>query len=68
MTNTAIKTAISTRPSNVLTALVRAHQVSRQRRALSQLPDDILKDLGITRLEANAEARRWFWDLPRTMR
>ena len=37
-------------------------QISRQRRHLSRLPDAALKDLGLTRLEANAEARRWFWD------
>ncbi len=36
----------------------------RQRRALSTLDDAALKDVGITRKEAEAEARRPFWDVP----
>jgi uncharacterized protein YjiS (DUF1127 family) len=34
---------------------------SRQREALSQLDDDDLKDIGMTRQQANAEAAKPFW-------
>ena len=36
----------------------------RQRRDLARLDDRALDDLGLTRDEANREARRWFWDTP----
>lgn len=36
--------------------------VAGQRRRLADLPDHILADIGITRAEAEAEARRPFWD------
>jgi uncharacterized protein DUF1127 len=42
--------------------------VWRQRRQLSQLDDAALNDIGLTRTEANAEARRPFWDAPETWR
>ncbi|MDR9394453.1 DUF1127 domain-containing protein [Roseovarius sp. SYSU LYC5161] len=41
-----------------------ALQVRRERRALARLPDSALRDLGLTRAEARAEARRDFWDVP----
>lgn len=41
--------------------LLRWHQLSRQRRALLGLDERMLKDIGITRLEAEREARRPFW-------
>lgn len=34
---------------------------SRERRALAQLDDRALKDMGITRKQANAEAAKPFW-------
>jgi uncharacterized protein YjiS (DUF1127 family) len=34
---------------------------SRERRALSQLDDQVLADIGISRAEAWLEARKWFW-------
>ncbi|QRM53325.1 DUF1127 domain-containing protein [Sinorhizobium sp. BG8] len=35
----------------------------RSRRALSEMSDDQLNDIGITRAEARREAERsWFWD------
>jgi uncharacterized protein YjiS (DUF1127 family) len=34
---------------------------SRQRQALAQLDDRDLKDIGITRQQANAEAAKRFW-------
>ena len=39
--------------------------VWRQRRVLARLDDNVLKDIGISRAEAEAEAARPFWDLPR---
>lgn len=36
-------------------------QRRRQRRMLAELPDHLLKDIGITRSEAQLEARRAFW-------
>jgi uncharacterized protein YjiS (DUF1127 family) len=41
--------------------LLRWHELSRQRRALLGLNERMLKDIGITRLEAEREARRPFW-------
>jgi len=34
---------------------------SAQRRALAQLTDWQLRDIGISRTEADAEAGKWFW-------
>ena len=36
----------------------------RQRNALAKLDDRALKDIGITRLDAQTEASRPFWDAP----
>jgi uncharacterized protein YjiS (DUF1127 family) len=36
----------------------------RNRRRLAELPDHLLEDLGLTREEAAAEARRSLWDVP----
>ncbi|WP_235438913.1 DUF1127 domain-containing protein [Candidatus Rhodobacter oscarellae] len=36
----------------------------RQRHALNTLDDHALKDLGLTREQAEAEARRAVWDAP----
>lgn len=38
--------------------------LSRQRRALGSLDARALEDLGLTRSEAETEARRPFWDVP----
>lgn len=34
---------------------------SRQRRALKKLDDRLLRDIGIGRIEAENELRKWFW-------
>jgi uncharacterized protein YjiS (DUF1127 family) len=39
----------------------RCSERSRQRQALAQLDDDALKDIGVTREQANAEAAKPFW-------
>jgi uncharacterized protein YjiS (DUF1127 family) len=46
--------------------LLRMRQVMRQRRQLSELPDYLLEDIGLTPAQARREALRAFWDLPRT--
>lgn len=38
--------------------------VARERRRLADLPPDRLRDVGLTPGQAQAEARRPFWDLP----
>lgn len=37
------------------------HRRKRQRRKLMQMPDDILKDIGISRVDAYQESRKPFW-------
>ncbi|PUD99172.1 MAG: hypothetical protein C3L25_03665 [Candidatus Sedimenticola endophacoides] len=37
------------------------HQRARGRRALRRMSDTILRDIGITRIEALREARKPFW-------
>jgi uncharacterized protein YjiS (DUF1127 family) len=36
----------------------------RQRRRLAALDDHLLRDIGLTRAEATAEAQRLLWDVP----
>ena len=36
----------------------------RQSRALTRLSDHLLADIGLTRAEAEREARRMLWDVP----
>jgi uncharacterized protein YjiS (DUF1127 family) len=38
------------------------HARAAERRALAQLSDSQLQDVGITRAEADGEAGKWFWD------
>lgn len=42
--------------------------VWRQRRALDRLDDAALRDIGLNREDAAAEARRPIWDAPRSWR
>lgn len=37
------------------------HERARQRRALARLDDRLLRDIGITRAEANREINKPFW-------
>ena len=46
----------------VWTAILRWHEVRRQRRALLELSDQLLKDIGISRADAMREAARPAWD------
>lgn len=38
-------------------------EVSRQRRELRRISDHLLKDIGLSRVDADREAARPFWDL-----
>lgn len=37
-------------------------EVFKQRKQLSEMDDDLLKDIGISRVDAEREAHRKFWD------
>jgi uncharacterized protein YjiS (DUF1127 family) len=53
--------SLQTRAAIGFARLLRWHELARQRRALLALSDHMLKDIGITRAEAEREARRPFW-------
>ena len=40
----------------------RLAQLRRERSQLRELSDELLRDIGLTRHEANRESRRHFWD------
>ncbi len=47
----------------LLTGLIyRWHMLAKERHQLRTLSDEMLKDIGITRLDAEREAIRPFWD------
>ena len=52
------------RQMGVLARIGRIAALYRQRRTLAALPPAALRDIGITRAEAEAEARRPVWDAP----
>nr|WP_319250103.1 DUF1127 domain-containing protein [uncultured Celeribacter sp.] len=39
-------------------------EIARQRRALANLSDEQLKDIGLSRADVEREAERPFWDAP----
>lgn len=49
----------------VVAFMDRAVEVARQRRALMKLGDSALKDFGASRADAEGEASRAWWDLPK---
>lgn len=48
----------------VIERSLRWRQLARERRALLELDDRLLKDIGISRYDALGEASRPFWDEP----
>lgn len=51
-------------PRSIARWLRGALSLRRQRSRLADLDDRILRDIGITRAEAEAEANRPVWDVP----
>ena len=45
-----------------------ARMIARQRRALAQLSSTQLRDIGISRYEADVESTRSFWDIPENLK
>lgn len=56
------------RQFSILDWLRRRTAIARQRRALAGLTDAQLHDIGVTRAQAQAEARRPAWDAPQGWR
>lgn len=63
---TARVAPVAARPASPLKGLLhivnRWIAVAKQRRALAEMSDEQLRDIGITRYEAETEAARPFWD------
>ena len=54
--------------SRFLTVLHRLFTIDRERRSLRHLDDHLLRDIGLTREQADEEAARPFWDAPAAWR
>ncbi len=52
------------RMSALAAAILRCHELYRQRRGLKVLDDAMLRDIGLSRHEALTEAARPIWDVP----
>ena len=52
----------------LINRMTRRYDLWRQRRALARLDDTALQDIGLTRREAETEARRPIWDAPERWR
>lgn len=52
------------RPTGLVSKVAAILALFSERRRLANMPDYMLDDLGITRREAEAEARRPIWDSP----
>lgn len=68
MTETRLPPSRAYANRSILSFLRNALSAKRQRRALRELDDEALNDIGITRAEAEQEATRPFWDVPATWR
>jgi uncharacterized protein YjiS (DUF1127 family) len=51
-------------PRRLFAWLGRRAMLSRSRKAMARLDDHLLRDIGLTRAEAEAQARRPPWDPP----
>ncbi|MEL7202491.1 MAG: DUF1127 domain-containing protein [Pseudomonadota bacterium] len=56
------------RPTGIFAKVAALLALFSERRRLADMPDHMLKDLGITRGQADAEARRPIWDSPSHLR
>lgn len=68
MTNFAISGCTPTQTRVSRFGLDRLLNVWRQRQTLRTLDADALRDIGLTRAQADAESRRSFWDAPESWR
>lgn len=64
MTQIAIHHHCNPKKQSLGTIIRRAVSLKRQRRRLARLDDRALQDIGVSRSEADAEARRFVWDAP----
>ena len=48
--------------NKVLAKILVWREIHRQRKQLSKMDDYLLKDIGVSRVEADREAERKFWD------
>jgi len=55
---------VAARPRLSLRTLVDLIGLARSRKALADLDDRMLRDIGLTRAEARSEAARPAWDVP----
>lgn len=53
---------------SVSSAIIRMYDIWRQRQVLRNLDAHALEDIGVTRKQAQDEARRPVWDAPATWR
>ncbi len=65
MTSLSVRGHTRPRPRSVINRIKRLYSLWRQRRALGQLDDAALDDIGLSRQQAAAEARRPVWDAPK---
>ncbi|MBU2868884.1 DUF1127 domain-containing protein [Pacificibacter marinus] len=65
MLTLTLQRASRARPAkSLLSRVIQARAVARQRKALADLDDSILSDIGITRAQAEYESERPAWDVP----
>jgi uncharacterized protein YjiS (DUF1127 family) len=62
-TLTALR-ALAGAPVQYLDLVLRRWHLTQSRKALRKLDDHLLRDIGLTRAEAEAEASRPVWDAP----
>ena len=55
---------LTTLLARVPARLIYISALARSRRSLSRLDDHLLRDIGLTRAQALAEAERGIWDAP----
>ena len=58
------KPAKDTLINRIAARLYRWYSIARERRQLAEMSDWMLKDIGISRADADREASRHFWDDP----
>lgn len=65
LTLTLQRTTRARSSRSILSRALQARAVARERKALANLDDAILKDIGISRTDAIRESERSAWDAPR---